>query len=229
MTLNSGIELHLHTTASDGRDTPQQILEKAKQRGLTTLAFTDHGNFAGVKQALELKTENKKLEIIPGVEFEIGAANIMFHLLAYFPQLPDISTDYHRGLNLNPFKRFYGEFRHKTRPKMLKEEIKYCIKAIEAVREENGVPVVAHPNDLGLKRPQLSTLIRKLAEAGLGGLEVYNHRHPPSNQQILHEIAEDNELIKTSGTDYHGDRHQLGENKMKQEWLRKLKRELETN
>lgn len=227
MTLNSGIELHIHTTASDGSDTPGEILEKARAREIKTIAITDHGTFAGAEQTLEINSEAEDLAIIPGIEYEIGVANNMFHLLAYFPQVPEIATDYHRGLDLNPLSQVYGKLREKTKPAMLEQEIDYCKQVIKAVRKEKGVPVVAHPNDLNLGRQQLSSLISKLSDAGLGGLEVYNHRHPPDNEQRLHNIAEENNLIKTSGTDYHGDRHQLGENKMKQEWLLNLQQELE--
>lgn len=226
MTLNSGIELHTHSTASDGRDTPQEILQKAQARGIKTLAITDHGTFAGIKQALAIKVAGEDLEIIPGIEYQLGVANEMFHLLAYFPQIPTISTEYHRGLDLNPIKHAYGSLRMRTRPKMLTEEVDYSVRVIKKVRQENGVPVLAHPNDLHLSPQQLSKLVNRLASAGLGGLEVYNRRHPPDKEPKLHEIAEESDLIKTSGTDYHGGQHQLGENKMSQDELLKLKTKL---
>jgi len=48
------IDLHLHTTASDGSLTPEETLAEARRRGLSIIAITDHDTVAGVKEALTL-------------------------------------------------------------------------------------------------------------------------------------------------------------------------------
>ena len=58
---------HVHTTASDGRTCPKEVVRKAKKSGLREIAITDHDTFDGIKEAAQ---EGKKLgiNVIPGVE-----------------------------------------------------------------------------------------------------------------------------------------------------------------
>ncbi len=78
------IDLHSHTTASDGTDSPAQLIRLAQQTGLRTLAITDHDTFAGYETATSLAGE-AGVDLVCGVELSCrhGAKNI--HLLAYFP------------------------------------------------------------------------------------------------------------------------------------------------
>jgi DNA polymerase III alpha subunit (gram-positive type) len=48
------VDLHLHSVYSDGGDTPSQIVEKAKAKGLWTIALTDHDNIEGSKEIVKL-------------------------------------------------------------------------------------------------------------------------------------------------------------------------------
>lgn len=77
------IDLHVHTTASDGTLTPSQTVQLAKRRQLKAIAITDHDTVDGVKEALE---EGKRLsiEVIPGVEISANAKTGSLHLLGYF-------------------------------------------------------------------------------------------------------------------------------------------------
>ena len=58
----SGIDLHLHTTASDGGFTPRELVEVAFEKKVTTIAITDHDTVSGIEEALthgnELGVEN---------------------------------------------------------------------------------------------------------------------------------------------------------------------------
>ena len=74
------IDLHTHSTASDGSCTPQRLVELALSLGLTALALTDHDTLAGV-QAARRAAEGTGLFLIAGVEIEIEAAAGEFHLL----------------------------------------------------------------------------------------------------------------------------------------------------
>ncbi|HLK56978.1 MAG TPA: PHP domain-containing protein [Chthonomonadaceae bacterium] len=74
------IDLHAHTTASDGDHTPTQLVEKAAQIGLTALAITDHDTTAGIPEALEAG-RRIGLEIVPGIELSVEYANGQCHIL----------------------------------------------------------------------------------------------------------------------------------------------------
>ena len=65
-------DLHAHTYFSDAADSPQTLVKLALERGLTTLAVTDHDTFEGNKRAREL-AEGTGLTIVPGVEVSTGS------------------------------------------------------------------------------------------------------------------------------------------------------------
>ncbi len=84
------IDLHAHTTASDGTFTPAQLVSLAVQTGLAALAITDHDTFAGYEQALPL-SRDAGLDLVRGIELNSRLAlpgNSRYrsvHLLGYFP------------------------------------------------------------------------------------------------------------------------------------------------
>jgi predicted metal-dependent phosphoesterase TrpH len=64
------IDLHLHSTASDGSDTPSQLINQAIDLKLKAIAITDHDTIAGVEQFLSYG-ESKEIILIPGIEISI--------------------------------------------------------------------------------------------------------------------------------------------------------------
>lgn len=77
------IDLHAHTTASDGSYTPRELVENAHAIGLDAVGVTDHDTIAGWPEALEAGAEFG-LEIVPGVELSTDYAGGRFHLLGYY-------------------------------------------------------------------------------------------------------------------------------------------------
>ena len=61
------IDLHVHTTASDGEYMPSEIVKMAKENNVTTVAITDHDTIEGIEEAIEAGTK-LGIEIIPGIE-----------------------------------------------------------------------------------------------------------------------------------------------------------------
>jgi predicted metal-dependent phosphoesterase TrpH len=74
------IDLHTHSTASDGSCTPERLIFLALEFGLSALALTDHDTLDGLEKA-RLSAENTPLRFIRGVEIEIEHENGEFHLL----------------------------------------------------------------------------------------------------------------------------------------------------
>ena len=76
------IDLHAHSDCSDGVDTPEELVSKARAAGLCALAITDHDAVDGVERAQRVTAED--LEIVPGVELSAreGASDV--HVLGYF-------------------------------------------------------------------------------------------------------------------------------------------------
>jgi predicted metal-dependent phosphoesterase TrpH len=75
------IDLHTHSTASDGSLSPEALVDAAREKGLAALALTDHDTTAGLAQA-RAQAERQGLRFIPGVELEIDwPGDGEFHLL----------------------------------------------------------------------------------------------------------------------------------------------------
>jgi predicted metal-dependent phosphoesterase TrpH len=64
------IDLHTHSTASDGALSPSALIRAAKERGLSALALTDHDTISGLEEARK-EAEKQNIRFIPGIEFEI--------------------------------------------------------------------------------------------------------------------------------------------------------------
>ena len=78
----SRIDLHLHTTHSDGSLSPTEVLRLAHKAGVTALAITDHDIVSGIPEAIAAGAE-LGIEIIPGVEISSCVGNSELHILGY--------------------------------------------------------------------------------------------------------------------------------------------------
>jgi predicted metal-dependent phosphoesterase TrpH len=76
------IDLHLHTTCSDGLKTPSEVLEDVRKRKLEAFAITDHDTINGFLEVRELIQDGDP-ELIPGVELSCSSEKGDLHILAY--------------------------------------------------------------------------------------------------------------------------------------------------
>ncbi|MFH2013022.1 MAG: PHP domain-containing protein [Pseudomonadota bacterium] len=77
------IDLHVHTTASDGALPPSELVRYAKEKGLKTIAITDHDTVDGNIEALK-EGARIGLEVIPGVEISVECPYGTMHMLGHF-------------------------------------------------------------------------------------------------------------------------------------------------
>jgi predicted metal-dependent phosphoesterase TrpH len=86
------IDLHAHTTKSDGTLTPAELVRLAKESGLAAVAVTDHDTVGGLAEA---RAEGEKLgvEVVPGIEVSTGWQHTEIHLLGYLfdPAAPELT------------------------------------------------------------------------------------------------------------------------------------------
>ena len=80
--MDKKIDLHLHTSASDGSFTPAELVTEAEKKGLSVIAVTDHDTVDGVKPALDA-AKNKEVEVIPGIEFTTYIQEQRVDILGY--------------------------------------------------------------------------------------------------------------------------------------------------
>ncbi len=77
------IDLHLHSTASDGKYAPSRVMEMAHARGLSAVALTDHDTTDGVEEARQAAVR-LGMEFVPGIEMEAVYGRHRLHILGYY-------------------------------------------------------------------------------------------------------------------------------------------------
>lgn len=134
----SRLDLHLHTTHSDGSSTPAEVVRLAHQAGVTALAITDHDITTGLAEATSTGLRFG-IEIIPGVEISSILGDSELHMLGYF-------LDY-QDTKLNERLTVLRESRHRRNPQIIERlqamgiEITY-----EEVRALAGTDSVGRPH-----------------------------------------------------------------------------------
>jgi predicted metal-dependent phosphoesterase TrpH len=77
------VDLHTHTTCSDGTMTPEELVSYAKEKNLKAVAITDHDTVSGNERALR-EGKLRGIEVIPGVEFSVHCKRGSLHILGLF-------------------------------------------------------------------------------------------------------------------------------------------------
>jgi len=191
--MNNKINLHIHTTHSDGGNTPAEIIAMLKDVGVTTFSITDHNTVDGNMEAAALAKEHG-LTHINGIELscsfaggEIGLdESWIIHILGY-------------GFDLDLMRN-----------KLAQLENKPTIKdGIGIIHECGGFAVWAHPfcvyrgGKKELTEEQAYTLLFVLIHYSIDGVEAYYQHHTPGQIKWLSNHADTYGLYKTVGTDYH--------------------------
>lgn len=188
---NNKVNLHIHTTFSDGKTRPENILNQAKQKGYKKIAICDHNT-------IEAHKFIKDDILLTGVEFDVWCGYVFMHLLAY--GIDPENTE---------LQAFCAKSKEETELDIIRIFAKRDIKKlIEAIHNAGGIAVLAHPACCWAI--SLDSFVKKLISLGLDGIEVYypykRHRgiikfHKAST---VEKIADKYGLIKTGGTDLHG-------------------------
>ena len=77
------VDLHSHTTISDGVLSPEELVDHAAHKGVRFLAITDHDTTGGLARAFERGKRHPSLTIIPGVELSADVPEGEVHILGY--------------------------------------------------------------------------------------------------------------------------------------------------
>jgi predicted metal-dependent phosphoesterase TrpH len=86
------IDLHTHSTASDGTMAPKDLVRLASERGLKAIALTDHDTIDGLAEAV-VAGQRWGIEVIPGVEISARHPGGSMHILGYFLDYKDARLD----------------------------------------------------------------------------------------------------------------------------------------
>ena len=85
----SKVDLHIHSTASDGRLSPAEVVRKSAELGLAIIAISDHDSVNGIAEALEAAKAYPGLKVIPAVEINTDIPHGEAHMLGYFIDFTD--------------------------------------------------------------------------------------------------------------------------------------------
>ncbi len=118
------IDLHTHSTMSDGTFTPRELAFFAKAKGLSAIAITDHDTTAGVKECIEAG-KLVGLKVVPGIEISCEYSDVEIHILGYFIDI--------ENQTLKDLITKMGDERRKRNETMLKKlaELGYPLKMEE--------------------------------------------------------------------------------------------------
>ena len=155
------IDLHMHTNASDGRSTPEELVARASAVGIRTLSVTDHDTMASVPAASRAAAA-AGIELVPGIEMTAVYAGRDVHVLGYY-----VDAD----------ARELREHTHTQRIRRVQRarEIADRLAALGAPIDIEGLVARAPAGDAkSLARPQIA---RALVEAGHVGSvqEAFDH------------------------------------------------------
>ncbi len=186
-TAEGGIaDLHLHTTHSDGALSPHDLVQKARDAGLNTIAITDHDNVAALDEAIEWG-RSMGVEVITGLELSVTLSEKDVHILAYFFD--------RKNPNLLEYLEFFRRERLKRAERIVQKLNSINISLdLHDVLEQAGIGSVGRPH-----------IANALVEQGMIGsyheaFEKYIGVNGPAYEEKYHiSPADAFKLIASSG------------------------------
>ena len=97
------IDLHMHTTYSDGNFTPFELIKKVKDLNIDIISITDHDSINAIEEAITIG-KDLGVEVIPGVEISTDVEDREVHLLGYFMDI--YSSEFRKYLSFFRDERF---------------------------------------------------------------------------------------------------------------------------
>jgi predicted metal-dependent phosphoesterase TrpH len=261
----STIDLHSHTSRSDGLLSPAALAAAAGAAGVRLLAITDHDTLAGIRELGAAQAVPPGLDVLPGIEInavvrgrpELVESEIHVLGLGVDPDDDELEAALGRqrsarrirfdkmvvrleelGLAVGPalesqpatddddalgrprlaraliaigaatsVEDAFVRWLSRGRPAYVPREGLGPVAAIQAIRRAGGLAALAHFSEASRQRD----VVAELAEAGLGGLEVYYRTFDRATVAAVGAVADELRLVATGGSDYHGDRETYGE------------------
>lgn len=122
------IDLHIHTTFSDGTLSPEEVVRLAKEKGLSAISITDHDEIGGIEFAMK-SGEKYGIEVIPGVELSAKREDKSIHILGYFIDLHNQELidflQYMQGARLRRAKKIILKLNEQGIDIEMKDVLKY--------------------------------------------------------------------------------------------------------
>jgi len=182
------LDLHLHTSHSDGSFTPTGVLELAREAGVTTLAITDHDITTGIPEAT-LAGQQLGIEVIPGIEISSTFGDSELHMLGYFLDWQDA--------RLNERLSTLRESRHRRNPQIIARLQSLGIDiTYDEVRALAGTDSVGRPHiaRVLMEKQVVASAKEAFDRFFANGKPAYVPRNLPSPAEAIHWIKAANGL-----------------------------------
>ena len=247
------IDLHTHSTASDGSLSPSEVIQAAASAGLKAVALTDHDTIQGVPEAMAA-AEKLHIECIPGIELSAFYKGLEVHIVGLFLNVEDPvlkeRLDAFRNIRENRNNQMIEKMQASgvdiTMKKLRDLEgdtvitraniARYLIRigfvdsvkeafdkylspgmpffvpktgvtpkdAIETIRDNDGIAILAHPLTYKFTRDDLIECIETLKSYGLQGMETYYSTFSEADHRDMKRLADQYGLLHSGGSDFHG-------------------------
>lgn len=191
-------DFHIHSTFSDGKHTPQEIVMLCKKKNIDIIALTDHNTTAGIDEAI-LVGEKLGVKVIPGVELSTSYKGSKVHILGYFKD-----DSYKNELFLKILKNIKN---HTISPikSLFKNDINfydskyklYVKTGIDILRFFGAIVILAHP--VILTKANFNDII----EMNFNGIEAKYFSNTNEDTEFFIKTAYTKNIIYTAGSDFH--------------------------
>lgn len=230
MTDYTRINFHCHSDlSSDGVFSPEKLATMLARDGVRYAALTDHDSVDGWER-FSAALDQHGVGSITGVEITASWGDNELHLLAYGFNASDpelrlalhtirkqrrigiqtVISSLRTTLKGSPDTETGGTM--SSPPKLLSPYS--CEQIIRMVHEAGGLVFLAHPFSYSTDLEEVSQIVRPLKESGLDGIEVFYSKYSPEQRAQLMDLANEESLLASGGTDLHGpgmsDRNQTG-------------------
>src|SRR5918998_891703 len=217
------IDLHTHSTISDGTDAPAALVDRARAVGLDVVALTDHDTFAGLDEAAT-RGEQVGVQVVRGMELSCTRVGQSVHLLAYGadPDSPALAAELEkvRGGRMGRLSGVLARL----------AELGVPVTEEQVLAEVGESPSVGRPHiadamvKAGHVADRTEAFDRFLADGGPAhvpryaipverGIELVHEDHDADPRARLPPLAGELGLLATGSSDYHGTGkldHELG-------------------
>lgn len=201
------VDLHIHSTASDGKLSVEEIMDLAVKLKVSTISVTDHDTIKVYRGYIN-KYSEKEINIIPGVEVTTVYKNQFLHILVYKFNINGRFAKCIDDLEKKNLRYLLDYKKNKTN--VFFREYADTISLLELVKQDGATSVLAHPPRIHLRYSKLNLLVAELKSKGLDGIESYHKDNSLIDRILLNYLARKYSLITTGGSDFHDYKDNLG-------------------
>jgi predicted metal-dependent phosphoesterase TrpH len=191
-------DFHVHSTASDGKLTPTEVIEFSKERGVDIISLTDHNTTSGLEEAMEVG-ETYGVTVIPGIELATRYRGAQVHMLGYF------KDDGYKNKTFQEVIRLIKGRKIKSAKRLLKGIVDIDIdnnklsvlSGITLLKSFGAIVVLAHPVTIN------KNYLKEILEFPFDGIEAKYYRNSIDETKFFLQLSKQLDKFYTAGSDFH--------------------------